>query len=116
MNSIFLKMAKDQGFVVNSSKLTGLCGRLMCCLAYENDFYIEERKKFPEVGSMVRDEQFEYRIFSVNILNDEIYASDAFHHQKKFSHNELIFQKKDENGISHYRQKIPTPEVTQQDV
>ncbi len=116
MNSIFLKMAKDQGFVVNSSKLTGLCGRLMCCLAYENDFYIEERKHFPEVGSFVRDDQFEYKIFSVNILCDEIYASDTYHHQRKFSHNDIQFLKKDENGFAHYRLKAQTPEVQQQTV
>ncbi len=101
-NSIFLKMAKDQGFVVNSSKLTGLCGRLMCCLAYENDFYVEEKKKYPPVGSYLVENKKSYRIFSVNVIKNEIFASDEHHHQKKFSHSEISFVKKDLRGNAVY--------------
>jgi cell fate regulator YaaT (PSP1 superfamily) len=103
MNSIFLKMAKDQGFVVNSSKLTGLCGRLMCCLAYENDFYVEEKKKYPNLGSIVTDGKNKYKIISVNILRDEIFASDEMHHQRKFPHSAIEFMRKDEHGVPMYK-------------
>lgn len=108
INSIFLKMAKDQGFVVNSSKLTGLCGRLMCCLAYENDFYVEEKKKYPTLGSFVTDGKNKYKIISVNILRDEIFASDEMHHQKKFSHNDIEYMKKDEFGVPLYKLHLKT--------
>ncbi len=103
MESVFLKMAKSQGFVVNASKLTGICGRLMCCLAYENDFYMEERKKYPEVGSLVDDGEKIYRIFSVNVIKNEICASDTYHHQKKFTFQDIRMKHKDDKGVVHYQ-------------
>ena len=47
-------MAKDQGLSLNSNKISGNCGRLMCCLNFENQTYCEEIKKTPPVGSIVR--------------------------------------------------------------
>jgi cell fate regulator YaaT (PSP1 superfamily) len=105
MNSIYLKMAKDQGFVVNSSKLTGSCGRLMCCLSYEASFYAEERKKYPEIGSIILDGAKSYRMHSQNYLTKEIFAVDEHHHQKKFSLENLKFFRKDSSGVSFY--KVP---------
>ena len=46
-------MAKEQNFSLNSAKISGACGRLMCCLRYEHEAYEEEIKKTPEVGSVV---------------------------------------------------------------
>ena len=48
-----IKMAKNQGLHLNPSKISGLCGRLMCCLEYENDYYAEVYKKMPKVGGQV---------------------------------------------------------------
>ena len=50
---VTIKMAKTQGLHLNPSKISGLCGRLMCCLEYENDYYSEVYKKMPKVGGMV---------------------------------------------------------------
>ena len=50
---VSIKMAKNQGLHLNPSKISGLCGRLMCCLEYENDYYAEVFKKMPKVGSTV---------------------------------------------------------------
>jgi len=50
---VSIKMAKNQGLHLNPSKISGLCGRLMCCLEYENDYYAEACKKVPKVGGMV---------------------------------------------------------------
>ena len=49
LDSISMNMAKNQGLALNPSKINGACGRLMCCLTYENDNYIERRKQLPEV-------------------------------------------------------------------
>ncbi len=103
INSIYLKMAKDQGFVVNSSKLTGSCGRLMCCLAYEIDFYSEEREKYPDIGAIVHEGVKNFTVVSINVLKREIYISDENHHQKKFNLENLRFVKKDSAEVSHYR-------------
>lgn len=48
---VTIKMAKTQGLSLNPGKISGLCGRLMCCLEYENDYYAEVGKKMPKVGA-----------------------------------------------------------------
>lgn len=50
---VSIKMAKTQGLSLNPGKISGLCGRLMCCLSYESDYYAEAYKKVPKVGSEV---------------------------------------------------------------
>ncbi len=85
ITSIYLKMAKDQGFAVNSSKLTGVCGRLMCCLAYESDFYSEEKQKYPPINSIIKDGTKSYRVVSQNLISMDVYGEDENHHLKKFS-------------------------------
>jgi hypothetical protein len=50
---VTIKMAKNQNLSLNPSKISGLCGRLMCCLAYENAHYVETNKKMPKVGATV---------------------------------------------------------------
>lgn len=51
---VTMKMAKEQGMSLNNSKISGACGKLMCCIAYENELYKEMKKDFPNVGSMVK--------------------------------------------------------------
>ena len=50
---VTIKMAKNQGLHLNPGKISGLCGRLMCCLEYENDYYEVACKKVPKIGSTV---------------------------------------------------------------
>ena len=50
---VSIKMAKEQNFSLNSAKISGACGRLMCCLRYEHETYEEEIKKTPPVGHLV---------------------------------------------------------------
>lgn len=50
---VTIKMAKNQGLHLNPGKISGLCGRLMCCLEYENDYYAEACKKVPKIGGTV---------------------------------------------------------------
>lgn len=50
---VTIKMAKTQGLSLNPAKISGLCGRLMCCLEYENDHYSETYKLMPKIGSEV---------------------------------------------------------------
>ena len=53
-NSVSINMAKNQMLALNPSKINGICGRLLCCLSYENDTYTEMKKDFPKMG-MVTD-------------------------------------------------------------
>lgn len=65
---VSVKMAKNQGLSLNPSKISGLCGRLMCCLAYENDYYKDVCKKMPKIGSEVGTPDGKGTVVSVNML------------------------------------------------
>lgn len=64
-----IKMAKMQGLSLNPGKISGLCGRLMCCLAYENDYYAEVYKKMPKIGGTVGTPEGSGVVVSTNMLN-----------------------------------------------
>lgn len=65
---INIRMAKDQNLSLNPSKISGVCGRLLCCLKYENDTYCELGKKFPPKESIVATPQGQGKIVDYNIL------------------------------------------------
>ena len=65
---VSIKMAKNQGLSLNPAKISGLCGRLMCCLGYENYYYAEAYKKVPKVGSEVTTPEGKGTVVSVNML------------------------------------------------
>lgn len=65
---VTIKMAKVQGLSLNPGKISGLCGRLMCCLEYENDYYAEIYKKMPKVGSTVKTPEGVGVVVSNNML------------------------------------------------
>ena len=65
---VSVKMAKNQGLSLNPGKISGLCGRLMCCLSYENDYYADAIKKMPKVGSEVGTPEGKAIVVGVNML------------------------------------------------
>lgn len=65
---VSIKMAKTQGLSLNPGKISGLCGRLMCCLSYESDYYAEAYKKVPKVGAEVGTPEGKGHVVSVNML------------------------------------------------
>jgi cell fate regulator YaaT (PSP1 superfamily) len=69
---VSVKMAKTQGLSLNPGKISGLCGRLMCCLSYENDYYADAIKKMPKVGSEVGTPEGRAVVVSVNMLKMEV--------------------------------------------
>ncbi|MCL2481213.1 MAG: hypothetical protein FWF38_05835 [Spirochaetaceae bacterium] len=72
LTPVSIKMAKDQNLSLNSMKISGPCGRLLCCLSYECEFYQDERKKVPAEGSSVFCGQVAYRVIEINILTKTI--------------------------------------------
>lgn len=67
--NISMKMLKEQSHSPNSSKLSGPCGRLFCCLAYEHQQYVEEKKTLPKLGSVVVLNDQKWHVREVNILS-----------------------------------------------
>lgn len=69
---VSIKMVKEQGLALNPSKISGICGRLMCCLAYEYDTYVNSKKNFPKIGKRVKVPQGEGKVVKHNTLNSTI--------------------------------------------
>ncbi len=67
---VSVKMAKFQNLSMNPTKISGCCGRLMCCLKYEQEAYEEARKIAPKQGSVIQTPQGEGRVISVDLLRE----------------------------------------------
>ena len=71
-NGVSINMAKNQMLAINIEKISGNCGRLLCCLKYEDDLYTEAKKKYPRIGSTVRYEKNSAKVIGYNIISDQI--------------------------------------------
>lgn len=69
-NSVSINMAKNQFLALNPSKINGVCGRLLCCLNYEDEVYTDLKKNFPRIGSLVDIEEGRGKVTSINILKN----------------------------------------------
>ena len=69
---VSIKMAKEQGLSLNPSKISGLCGRLMCCLKYEQNHYELTRKLLPKIGTEVRCCDGVGRVCELNMLRERV--------------------------------------------
>ena len=70
--SVSIKMAKEQNLSLNPTKISGICGRLMCCLNYEQSTYEDIRKRMPKVGSIVKTNEGTGEVFSNNIVKESV--------------------------------------------
>jgi cell fate regulator YaaT (PSP1 superfamily) len=96
-NSVSIKMAKEQNLILTPSKISGICGRLMCCLAYEYETYIQLKSNMPPKGTYVSTSKGEGKITALNPIKNSVYVklleSD---HEIEFPLNEVTI-KKEEN-------------------
>jgi cell fate regulator YaaT (PSP1 superfamily) len=65
-------MAKDQNLSLNPTKISGLCGRLMCCLKFENDLYEETKKLAPDIGEYVFTPEGEGEVKVLDLLERKV--------------------------------------------
>ena len=72
LKPVSIKMAKDQNLSLNSMKISGPCGRLLCCLAYEHSFYSEQRKVIPPEGCKIAYDGLAWKIVEVNVVGGTI--------------------------------------------
>ncbi len=70
--AVSIKMAKEQNLSLNPSKISGNCGRLMCCLKYENEVYEEKLKKLPSIGAIVKTEDGEGEVENIETLKEVV--------------------------------------------
>ena len=69
---VSIKMAKDQNLVLNPTKVSGQCGRLKCCLVYEEATYVEAAKALPKVGKRVSTPEGEGRVVELDVLRGRV--------------------------------------------
>ncbi len=70
--TVSIKMAKEQNISLNPSKISGNCGRLMCCLKYENNVYEEKLEKIPNIGAIVATEEGEGEVDAIETLKERV--------------------------------------------
>ena len=67
-NSVSINMAKNQFLSLNPTKINGACGRLLCCLNYEDDLYTELKEGMPAIGEIYKDGNKMGEVIEVNIF------------------------------------------------
>lgn len=71
-DGISINRAKNQQLSLNAAKLSGACGKLMCCLLYEDETYSKEAKAFPPIGSTITKDKKTYKVLGFNIVSKNI--------------------------------------------
>jgi cell fate regulator YaaT (PSP1 superfamily) len=74
---VTIRMAKDQDIALNPTKISGQCGRLMCCLRYEHDLYRDSRGKLPRVGAQVQTPEGSGEVTAVDVLQQRVTVATA---------------------------------------
>jgi cell fate regulator YaaT (PSP1 superfamily) len=77
LRPIGLQIAKDQRLSLNPTQISGPCGRLLCCLRYEHDFYVQARKRFPKEGKVLTTAQGEEKVVSIDIFRERVTLRSA---------------------------------------
>jgi cell fate regulator YaaT (PSP1 superfamily) len=72
LRPVNLGVAKEQRLSLNPSQISGACGRLMCCLRYEHEFYVQSRKRFPKEGKIVATSLGEEKVVAINIFHEKL--------------------------------------------
>ena len=102
---VSINMAKNQLLALNTQKLSGQCGKLMCCLKYEDENYKCMRKGLPKLNAAVEYEGQRYRITSMNLLNNTAHIANrenavdmSIDELKKYIKNKNTVEKETEDA------------------
>ena len=101
-DGISINRAKNQLLAINIPKLSGACGKLFCCLKYEDDAYTELKKEFTKIGTKIFIDKIQFTVSNINIISRtvEIRNEDTIQNisLEEFNKNsKLIKSKKDKN-------------------
>ena len=103
--SVSIKMAKEQNLSLNASKITGNCGRLMCCLKYEENVYEDKMEKLPHPGAIVMTDEGEGVVETVEVLREIVKVKfkdeEGSNYYKKFNANEIKVIKDSKKAIKN---------------
>lgn len=112
---VTIKMAKYQGLSLNPAKISGLCGRLMCCLEYENEPYEEAYKKMPKIGSEVVTPDGKAIVISNNMLKmlvkTKCVLKDGTMMYKEYKLDEIKFNKSHKEEIEEKLEEVESEDI-----
>jgi cell fate regulator YaaT (PSP1 superfamily) len=74
LSPVSLALAKDQHLSLNPTQISGGCGRLLCCLKYEHEFYVEARKRFPREGKLIMTARGAEKVIAVDIFRERVFV------------------------------------------
>ncbi len=99
---VSIKMAKTQGLSLNPTKISGVCGRLMCCLNYEQEVYLENTKAVPDYGTLVLTEDGQGYVVDRDVLQERVrvhvYKEDNTEDEKYFPITDIEILEKRKKG------------------
>ncbi|MGL4905129.1 MAG: PSP1 domain-containing protein [Cetobacterium sp.] len=100
-DSVSIKMARDQGLVINPAKISGVCGRLLCCINYEYKQYEEALKVYPAVNQLVKTTKGDGKVLSISPLNGFLYIDIEGKGIMKILIEEIKFNKKEAKKLQN---------------
>lgn len=104
LSPVNLGLAKDQHLSLNPSQISGGCGRLLCCLKYEHDFYVTARKRFPKEGKTVKTSAGAEKVIAVDIFRERVFLRNEEHASRIISLVQLRLEVEQLGGV------LPSPE------
>jgi cell fate regulator YaaT (PSP1 superfamily) len=105
LSPVNLGLAKDQHLSLNPSQISGGCGRLLCCLKYEHDFYVTARKRFPKEGKTLRTAMGMEKVIAVDIFRERVFLKN----QEQTSRIISLIQLRDE--VEQLGESFPSAEA-----
>lgn len=97
--SVSIKMGRDQGLIINPSKISGCCGRLLCCIGYEQKQYEAELLRFPAVGQKIKSKEGAGTVLNLSPLNGYLYLLIENGAVKKVMLEDIEFDKEEAKRI-----------------
>jgi hypothetical protein len=83
--SVTIRMAKEQNLFLNPTKISGICGRLLCCLSYEQENYDAFHRECPRLGKRYRTDRGTVRILRANMFHNSVHVLAETGEEKEFS-------------------------------
>ena len=123
--TVSIKMAKEQNLSLNPSKISGNCGRLMCCLKYEDNVYKEKLQKLPNIGAIVKTEDGEGEIDAIETLKERVkvkFKNEEGYSYKRYDAKDIkvikdvVSEKIDEEELEHQKELEELEKLEQEDI
>ena len=118
--AVSIKMAKEQNVSLNPSKISGNCGRLMCCLKYEDEVYTEKLKKLPNIGAIVQTEEGQGEVDGIETLKErvkvKIKTEDGYNYKKYDVKDIKIIKDAIQEELEHKKELEELEKLEEQDI